>query len=79
MGATITFVAWIWVSALVILLDAGFTAEIERQAAIDTPTGPLAERGARKADTAGAAFNGFSFFRHKRPKRLWSILRQTSP
>jgi membrane protein len=47
---------WIWLS--VILIGAELNAETEHQTARDTTTGapkPLGARGARMADTVGAA------------------------
>jgi membrane protein len=58
LGAAIGFMTWLWISAIVILLGAGLDAEIEHQAAHDTTTGspePMGARGARMADTIGAA------------------------
>lgn len=58
LGAAIGFMTWLWVSAIVILLGAELNAEIEHQTAHDTTTGapkPLGARGARMADTVGAA------------------------
>jgi len=48
---------WIWLSAMVILLGAEVDAEMERQTAKDTTTGParpLGQRGATKADQVSA-------------------------
>ena len=58
LGAVIGFMTWLWISAIVILLGAELNAEIEHQTAHDTTTGapkPLGARGARMADTVGAA------------------------
>jgi membrane protein len=49
---------WLWISAIVILLGAEIDAEMEHQTAGDTTTGrpkPMGVRGARMADTVGAA------------------------
>jgi membrane protein len=49
---------WMWLSTVVILLGAEINAEMEHQTARDTTPGrakPLGMRGARKADTVGAA------------------------
>jgi len=58
LGAIIGFMTWLWISAIVILLGAEIDAEMEHQTARDTTTGspkPLGVRGARVADTVGAA------------------------
>ena len=55
LGAVIGFM---WISAIVILLGAELDAEMEHQTARDTTTGspkPMGLRGARVADTVGAA------------------------
>ena len=58
LGAVIGFMTWLWISAIVILLGAEVDAEMEHQTARDTTTGsprPIGVRGARVADTVGAA------------------------
>jgi membrane protein len=58
LGAVIGFMTWLWTSAIVVLLGAEIDAEMEHQTARDTTTGspkPLGARGARMADTIGAA------------------------
>jgi membrane protein len=58
LGAIIGFMTWLWISAIVILLGAEIDAEMEHQTAQDTTTGspkPIGVRGARMADTVGAA------------------------
>jgi membrane protein len=58
LGAVIGFMTWLWISAIVILLGAELDAEMEHQTARDTTTGaakPMGTRGARMADTVGAA------------------------
>jgi membrane protein len=58
LGAAIGFMTWLWISAIVILLGAEIDAEMEHQTARDTTTGspkPMGVRGARMADTLGAA------------------------
>ncbi|MBV9460388.1 MAG: YihY/virulence factor BrkB family protein, partial [Bradyrhizobium sp.] len=58
LGAVIGFMTWLWISAIVILLGAEVDAEMEHQTARDTTTGfpkPMGVRGARMADTVGAA------------------------
>ncbi len=58
LGAVIGFMTWLWISAIVILLGAELNAEMEHQTVRDTTTGapkPLGARGARMADTVGAA------------------------
>ena len=58
LGAAIGFMTWIWLSSTIILVGAELNAEIEHQTAQDTTKGPkepLGARGARMADTVGAA------------------------
>jgi len=58
LGAAIGFMTWLWISAIVILLGAELDAEMEHQTARDTTTGsekPMGARGAKMADTVGAA------------------------
>ena len=58
LGAVIGFMTWMWLSATIILVGAELNAEIEHQTAKDTTTGPekpRGARGARMADTVGAA------------------------
>ena len=58
LGAVIGFMTWLWISAIVVLLGAELDAEMEHQTARDTTTGtpePLGKRGARMADSVGAA------------------------
>jgi membrane protein len=58
LGAIIGFMTWIWISIIVVLVGAKIDAEMEHQTAPETTTGkpkPLGMRGARMADTAGAA------------------------
>lgn len=58
LGAVIGFMTWLWISAIVILLGAELDAEMEHQTARDSTTGapkPLGVRGAKVADTVGAA------------------------
>ena len=58
LGAVIGFMTWLWISAIVILLGAELNAEMEHQTTRDTTTGhpkPLGARGAKMADTVGAA------------------------
>jgi membrane protein len=58
LGAVIGFMTWLWVSAIIVLLGAELDAEMEHQTARDTTTGspkPMGLRGARMADTVGAA------------------------
>ena len=58
LGAVIGFMLWIWISVIVILLGAKLNAEIEHQTARDSTDGepePLGQRGAKMADTVGAA------------------------
>lgn len=58
LGAIIGFMTWIWLSIIVIQLGAELNAEIERQTARQStkgPAKPLGARGAKMADTIGAA------------------------
>jgi membrane protein len=58
LGAAIGFMTWIWISTVVVLLGATLDAEMERQTARDTTTGPpkpMGQRGAIVADTAAAS------------------------
>ena len=57
LGAVVSFLMWLYVTAFVVLLGAELNAEIERQTAQDTTTGPetpMGERGASMADTTAA-------------------------
>lgn len=56
LGAGIGFMTWIWFSVVIVLLGAKLNAEIERQTARDSTTGPpkpLGSREAHAADTVG--------------------------
>jgi membrane protein len=58
LGAAIGFMTWIYLSSIVVLAGAELNSEIEHQTAVDTTTGaprPMGLRGARMADTVGAA------------------------
>jgi len=58
LGAIIGFMTWIWISIIVVLIGAKLNAEMEHQTVRDSTTGqpkPLGRRGARMADTVGAA------------------------
>jgi membrane protein len=58
LGAAIGLMTWLWISAIAILLGAELNAEMEHQTKRDTTTGgpkPLGTRGAKMADTLGAA------------------------
>jgi membrane protein len=58
LGAAIGFMTWIWLSSTIILVGAELNAETEHQTARDSTEGPrepLGARGARMADTVGAA------------------------
>jgi membrane protein len=58
LGAAIGFMTWIWLSTIVILIGAELNAEMEHQTRRDTTRGaakPMGARGARMADTVGAA------------------------
>lgn len=54
LGAIVGFMVWTWVSVMVLLVGAELNAEMERQTARDSTTGPampLGQRGAVVADT----------------------------
>ena len=58
LGAAIGMMMWMWISSIVILFGAELNSEVEHQTARDTTTGreePLGDRGAKMADTVGAA------------------------
>jgi len=53
LGAVVSFLMWLYVTAFVVLLGAELNAEVERQTAQDTTSGPekaLGDRGAAMAD-----------------------------
>jgi len=58
LGAVVGFMMWNWLTNVVILAGAELNSEVEAQTAVDTTTGPakpMGLRGARAADTLGAA------------------------
>jgi membrane protein len=58
LGAIIGFMTWVWLSIIVVLAGAQLNAEIEHQTARQSTSGPprpLGARGAKMADTIGAA------------------------
>ena len=58
LGAVIAFMVWTWLSTIIVLMGGELNAEIEHQTAKDSTTGPpkpLGARGAKMADTVGAA------------------------
>jgi membrane protein len=58
LGAIIGFMTWGWLSVIVVLVGAQLNAEIEHQTARQStagPSRPLGARGAKMADTIGAA------------------------
>jgi membrane protein len=58
LGAVVGFMTWIWISIIVVLLGAKLNAEMEHQTVHESTIGqpkPLGRRGARMADTIGAA------------------------
>lgn len=58
LGAVMSFMVWLWVSSIVLLIGAKANAEMEHQTKEDTTVGehrPLGERGAVMADTVGEA------------------------
>ena len=61
LASVIILLLWLYLSAFAVLLGAEFDAEIERQTARDTTTGPdrpLGERDAEVADTVGESPRG---------------------
>jgi membrane protein len=61
LGAVVGFMMWTWLSTIVILIGAELDAEMEHQTARDTTEGPAkppGARGAKMADTVGAAQGG---------------------
>jgi membrane protein len=58
LAAVIVLMFWLWLSAAIILIGAELDAEMENQTTRDTTVGrgkPMRARGARMADTVGAA------------------------
>mgnify|MGYP000568959537 CR=1 FL=1 len=58
LGAVVSFLMWLYLSAYILLFGAEFNAELERQTARDTTDGaetPMGTRGAAMADTVAAA------------------------
>ena len=58
LGAAVGFLTWIWLSATIVLVGGELNAEMERQTARDTTTGPERSpggRGATKADAVAPA------------------------
>ncbi|HEY0269722.1 MAG TPA: YihY/virulence factor BrkB family protein [Sphingomonas sp.] len=58
LGAVVSFLMWLYVTAFVLLLGAELNAEIEHQTSRDTTAGPEkseGQRGARMADTTAGA------------------------
>jgi len=58
LGAVIGFMTWIWISIIVVLVGAKLNAEMEHQTVHESTTGQpklIGRRGARMADTVGAA------------------------
>jgi membrane protein len=58
LGAVIGFMTWIWISNIVVLVGAKLNAEMEHQTVHESTNGqpkPIGRRGARMADTVGAA------------------------
>jgi membrane protein len=58
LAAIVVLMFWLWLSAAIILIGAELDAEMEHQTARDTTVGrtkPMRVRGARMADTVGAA------------------------
>jgi membrane protein len=75
LGAVMGFMAWIWISAMVLLLGGELNAELEHQTAEDSTTGrplPIGRRGARMADTVGEAAGGPL----TEARVLWAMLRR---
>ena len=58
LGAAIGLMMWMWMSTIVVLFGAELNSEIEHQTAKDSTEGnnePMGHRGAKMADTVGAA------------------------
>jgi membrane protein len=58
LGAVFGFMMWLWLSGVVVLVGAELNSELEHQTAVGSTEGapqPLGQRGARMADTVGAA------------------------
>jgi membrane protein len=58
LGAIVVVMLWLYITAFVIIAGAELNAELERQTAVDSTTGPprpLGERNAYAADTVGRA------------------------
>ena len=58
LGAVVGFMTWIWISSTVVLIGAQLNAELEKQTARDSTTGPersLGSRGAAPADRVASA------------------------
>ncbi|MGI4730709.1 MAG: YihY/virulence factor BrkB family protein [Janthinobacterium lividum] len=58
LGAVVSFLMWLYVTAFVVLLGAELNAEIERQTAQDTTAGPEAKMGDRGASMADSVADG---------------------
>ena len=61
LGASVGFMVWLWISAVIVLLGAELNAEMEHQTARDTTEGrpkPLGSRGAMMADRVGISADG---------------------
>ncbi|RYY14544.1 MAG: hypothetical protein EON55_08215, partial [Alphaproteobacteria bacterium] len=58
LGAVVSFLMWLYVTAFVVLLGAELNAEIERQTAQDTTAGPEAKMGERGASMADVCADG---------------------
>jgi membrane protein len=61
LGASVGFMVWLWISAVIVLLGAELNAEMEHQTARDTTEGrprPLGSRGAMMADRVGVSADG---------------------
>jgi membrane protein len=52
LGAVVGFITWIWLSSTVVLIGAQLNAEMEKQTARDTTTGPEQPLGTRRAAPA---------------------------
>ncbi len=60
LGASVGFMIWLWISAVIVLLGGELNAEMEHQTARDTTQGeskPLGSRGATMADHVGKAYD----------------------
>jgi len=76
LGASVGFMMWLWISAIIVLLGGELNAEMEHQTARDTTQGEpklLGSRGAMVADHVGQTWDRLKTGREE----LWQVSRQT--